>query len=201
MLEELWKELDFEMKTCKRCKLYQNRKNVVLGQGNKKSPIMFIGEVPNSDEDEQGKTFVGTMGGLLTRIFTSVDLEREELYLTNVVKCKPDGTKGADDEDIEICYAYLEAEIALLNPKLIVTMGVTPTKAILKDRISGTLAMTKLRGKVFDWEGGIKVIPMFHPNFLLRNTSTTEGSPKWLTWQDMKMIKNEYDKLRKEDSY
>lgn len=198
-MDAIWEELNFEIKTCKKCKLCENRKLAVLGNGNRKSPILFVGEAPNTDEDEQGKAFVGVMGDLLTKILTSVSINRDDVYLTNVIKCK--GDKSPDDEDIETCYQYLETEIALLNPKIIVSLGLSPTRVLLKKLNDENLAMTKLRGKVFDWEGNIKLIPVFHPNYLLRNTSTSEGSPKWLTWQDMKMIKNMYDKMTGQDSF
>lgn len=191
---ELWKELEFEIKHCSKCNLHFNRKIPVVGEGNINTPIMFVGEAPGEKEDVVGKPFVGKSGGLFTKIFNSVDLAREDVYITNIVKCHPKGNRNPEEDEIKICSQYLETQIALINPKIIVTVGSISTKWFLKEKAE--VGITKLRGKIFDWEGDIKVIPIFHPSYLIRNQSTSQGSPKWNTWQDMKLIKMEYEKLK-----
>ena len=151
---------------------------------------MFVGEGPGEEEDEQGRPFVGKAGMLFTKIFNSVNLERDDVYITNVVKCRPPKNRNPESDEISACNRYLETQIALINPKVIVAVGAVVLKALLKDE---NAKISSMRGKEIEWEGGIKLIPIFHPNFLLRNNATEEGSPKWQTWQDMKNIKAMYD--------
>ncbi len=200
MKENIWKELKFEVENCSKCRLCKTRNNSVPGEGNVNSPIVFIGEGPGEDEDKSGRPFVGRAGQLLTKIFNTVDLKREDVYITNIVKCRPPENRAPEDDEMESCYPYLETQIALINPKMIVTVGAVSTKYILKEQVKE--GITKIRGQVFDWEAGIKVVPILHPSYLLRNASTAEGSPKWLTWQDMKYIKSQYDKyVEEEENY
>lgn len=186
----LWEEMEFQIKNCKSCKLCNTRRKAVPGEGNKKSPIMFIGEGPGEEEDEQGRPFVGKAGMLFTKIFNSVNLERDDVYITNVVKCRPPKNRNPESDEISACNRYLETQIALINPKVIVAVGAVALKALLKDE---NAKISSMRGKEIEWDGGIKLIPIFHPSFLLRNNATEEGSPKWQTWQDMKNIKAMYD--------
>ena len=186
----LWEEMEFQIKNCKSCKLCNTRRKAVPGEGNKKSPIMFIGEGPGEEEDEQGRPFVGKAGMLFTKIFNSVNLERDDVYITNVVKCRPPKNRNPESDEISACNRYLETQIALINPKVIVAVGAVALKALLKDE---NAKISSMRGKEIEWDGGIKLIPIFHPSFLLRNNATEEGSPKWQTWQDMKNIKSMYD--------
>lgn len=197
-MENFWEDLIFEIKSCTKCKLAMARGKAVPGEGNTTSPIMFIGEGPGAEEDDQGKPFVGKAGQLLTKILQSVDIKREDVYITNVVKCRPPDNRLPEDDELKACYPYLEAQIALINPKIIVTVGGTATRAMLSNVVDFSkpdTGITKMRGKVYSWDAGIKVIPIFHPSYLLRHAETGEGSPKWLTWQDMKMIKSEYDNI------
>jgi len=193
----LWEELKFEVSICDRCRLSQNRTNPVLGEGNTKTLLMFVGEAPGKEEDENGRPFLGKAGQLLTKIFNSVQLEREEVYITNVVKCRPPRNRNPEEDELEACNRYLETQIALINPKLIVPVGAVASKYFLKEKMQD--GISAVRGKIFDWDGGIKIIPIFHPSYLLRNTSTKEGSPKWLTWQDMQNIKEMYENLKEAD--
>ena len=186
----LWEEMEFQIKSCKSCKLCNTRKKAVPGEGNKKSPVMFIGEGPGEEEDEQGRPFVGKAGMLFTKIFNSVNLERDDVYITNIVKCRPPKNRNPEQDEIDACCKYLETQIALINPKIIVAVGGVALKSLLKDEDA---KISRLRGKEITWEGGIKLFPIFHPSFLLRNNGTEEGSPKWQTWQDMKKIKEFYD--------
>jgi len=177
---------------CRRCPLGDNRTNLVFGEGDPEADLMLIGEAPGETEDQTGRPFVGRAGQLLTQILASVGIKREEVYITNVVKCRPPGNRVPTHAEMEACWDWLAAQIALVNPKIIVTLGNTPTQKLL-----GTNeGITKLRGRFYLWKGGIEVFPMFHPSYLLRNPSRKKGSPKYLTWQDIKAVAERLSLLR-----
>ena len=190
---ELLNSIKTDIAKCQKCPLHSSRTNTVPGEGNFENRIMFIGEGPGADEDEQGIPFVGRSGQLLTKIIESVGFERKEVYITNIVKCRPPGNRNPEESEMKACSPFLESQIALINPKIIVTVGAVPTKWILKEQVD-KVGITKIRGQIFNWRG-IKVIPVLHPSYLLRNPSTAEGKPKWQTWQDMLFIKKEYDTI------
>ncbi|PMP86902.1 MAG: uracil-DNA glycosylase [Thermodesulfobium narugense] len=174
-----------ETKTCKRCKLSETRKNVVFGEGPINPEIMVIGEGPGETEDIQGRPFVGKAGQLLTKIFESVGLNRDEIYITNVVKCRPPGNRNPFPEEIEQCRPFLDAQIKILDPKIIILLGAVACKTILKNFSS----ITKIRGEII-LQDNRYFIPMFHPSYLLRNASRSVGSPRWLTWKDIQKVKH-----------
>lgn len=179
-------------RTCRRCPLHRSRTNLVFGEGNPRADLMFIGEAPGETEDQTGRPFVGKAGQLLSQILAAVGIDRSEVYITNVVKCRPPGNRVPTKAEMEACWDWLAAQIALVNPLLIVTLGNTPTQKLL-----GTSeGITKLRGRFFQWKGGIEVFPMFHPSYLLRNPSKKKGSPKYLTWLDIKAVKERLLLLR-----
>lgn len=181
--------INIEISQCKACDLHTTRTNTVPGAGSPSSRLMLIGEAPGEDEDKQGIPFVGRAGKLLTKILQSVGFTRDEIYVTNIVKCRPPKNRNPQESEIKACSNFLESQIAIVNPKIIVTVGAIATKAIInKEKI------TKIRGTFFEWRG-IRVMPILHPSYLLRNPSVEEGKPKWLTWQDMLLIKREYDKI------
>ncbi len=126
----------------------------------------------------------------MTKILQSVDIKREDIFITNMVKCRPPGNRNPSKSEIETCLPYLETQIALINPKIIVTLGNVPTQHLLET----TQEITKLRSQWFDWIGEIKIFPMFHPS-LLRNEGTFPGSPKDLTWKDIKTLKQAINKF------
>ncbi|MGQ9473434.1 MAG: uracil-DNA glycosylase [Candidatus Caldatribacteriaceae bacterium] len=190
--EELLEEIKREVEKCTLCVLSKNRQKVVLGEGNADAIIMFIGEGPGEEEDHTGRPFVGKAGQLLTKILQSVNIPREEVYIANMVKCRPPGNRTPTKEEMELCFPYLEAQIAIVNPSLIVTLGSVSTSFLLETKES----ISKLRGKWFDWRGGKKIFPMFHPSFLLRYESRSPGSPKYLTWMDIQEVKRVYDLLK-----
>lgn len=177
---------------CKACPLADQRKNVVFGDGNYNTKLMFIGEGPGADEDEQGLPFVGKAGQLLTQILSAVKIDRKDVYITNIVKCRPPGNRVPAPEEMIVCDQHLQAQIMLINPALIVLLGNTPTRWILKT----SEGITKIRGKWFEWRG-VPVMPMFHPSYLLRNSSSKEGSAKHLTWMDIQEVKKQWDAVRK----
>lgn len=179
---------------CKNCGLCQTRKTVVFADGNPEAKLMIIGEGPGQMEDEQGLPFVGRAGQLLDRIFASVNIDRQrDTYICNIVKCRPPQNRVPTKEEAEACRPYLDAQITFVKPELILLAGTTAVQAVLqvKDPIS------RIRGKWFDYKNGAKVMPIFHPSFLLRNDSKEVGSPKWLMWQDIKEVRRALDELKK----
>ncbi len=172
-------------KGCRRCPLAEGRKTVVFGEGNPRASLMFVGEGPGEVEDDTGRPFVGPAGQLLTQILASVGIPREEVYIANIVKCRPPGNRVPTRAETEACWEWLSAQIALINPRIIVTLGNTPTSWFL----NSSEGITQLRGRFHRWRGGIEVFPMYHPSYLLRNPSKAKGSPKHQTWQDIQTVK------------
>ncbi len=185
-------DLEERVRSCQRCALAQNRTHLVFGEGKAPTDLMLIGEAPGEVEDQTGRPFVGPAGQLLTQILQSVGLSREEVYITNVVKCRPPGNRVPTREEMGACWEWLSAQIALVRPKIIVTLGNTPTHWLL-GRPEG---INELRGRFYPWKGGMEVFPMFHPSYLLRNPSKAKGSPKYLTWLDIQAVKERLSSLR-----
>ncbi len=185
-------EAERQAKVCTKCRLHQSRTTVVFGEGSTKSPVMFIGEGPGEVEDATGRPFVGPAGQKLTEILESVGIARESVYIGNMVKCRPPGNRTPQKDEIETCWPYLEAQIRHIKPKIIVALGNVPAQYFLKT----TEGITTLRGRFFPWRDGIAIYCMFHPSYLLRNPSREPGSPKYLTWQDIKKLKERLDESR-----
>ena len=156
---------------------------------------MLIGEAPGFYEDKEGKPFVGKAGQLLDKIFESVGLTRKrDVYICNTVKCRPPENRNPEPDEKEACRNFLKAQIDIIQPKIILLCGNVAVQSILGS-VGG---ITKIRGKWFQGDEtvhGAKLMPIFHPSYLLRNDSREKGSPKWLMWQDIQEIKREYDKL------
>lgn len=188
---EAWERLISAAKQCEKCPLASGRQNVVFGEGDRSTRLLFVGEAPGLEEDQQGIPFVGRAGQLLTRIFEAADIDRKDIFITNVVKCRPPGNRVPSIEEMLACEDFLKAQIALINPAILVCLGATPTKWILKTGES----ISRVRGKWFDWKG-IKVMPMFHPSFLLRNQSKKKGGPKDLTWTDIQEVRDRWLECR-----
>jgi len=150
---------------------------------------MFVGEGPGEVEDSTGRPFVGPAGQKLDEVLASVKMCRKEAYITNIVKCRPPGNRVPSRAEMEVCAPYLEAQIALINPGLIVALGNTSTQWLMPD-VPG---ITKSHGMFFSWRGGIQLLPMFHPSYLLRNPSRMKGSPKYLTWIDIQKVRRWLD--------
>jgi DNA polymerase len=167
-----------ELGDCKRCKLHRTRKTIVFGEGHEKATLMFIGEGPGYDEDVQGKPFVGRAGQLLTKIIESINLSREEVYIANIIKCRPPQNRNPEPDEIQSCNPFLMKQINAIQPKIICALGAFSAQTLLKTDAK----ITALRGKLYDL-GGIKVIPTYHPAFLLRNPEK-----KREVWEDMKKI-------------
>jgi uracil-DNA glycosylase len=166
---------------CVRCKLHtQGRKQIVFGVGNPEADLMFVGEAPGADEDVQGIPFVGRAGQLLTKIIEAIDLKREDVYIANVIKCRPPGNRNPEQDEVETCEPFLFQQIDIIKPKVIVALGTFAARALLRtlDPIS------RLRGRVYDYRGA-KLIPTFHPAYLLRNPASKRD-----VWEDMKVVRN-----------
>lgn len=180
---------------CDKCELSKTRTNIVFSGGIPNHKMMLIGEAPGYYEDQKGEPFVGKAGQLLDKIFASVGLSRQkDVYICNTLKCRPPNNRDPLPEEKEACYPYLEAQIEILKPKIILICG----KVALATMLNTGTGITKVRGKWFDGPFGSKMMPIFHPSYLLRNDSHEKGSPKWLMWQDIQEIKRAYDSLEAE---
>ena len=164
--------------------------NLVFGEGDPDAKLMIVGEAPGQDEDEQGRPFVGRSGQLLDRILDSVGIYRDDAYVTNMVKYRPPGNRNPTTQEIQQSEPLLLEQIKLIRPQVISTLGNVPTQYFIgtKDGI------TKTHGNWYEWNG-VKVFPLYHPAYLLRNPSREKGSPKWQMWQDMKELKRVLDEL------
>lgn len=163
---------------CRRCSLHQTRTRTVPGQGNPAPEILFVGEAPGADEDRQGLAFVGAAGQLLTRMIAAMGFTREQVFIANVLKCRPPNNRPPLPEEMETCLPYLRAQIAALKPKVIVALGATAIRGLLGE----TLGITKLRGRWLSFDG-IPVMPTFHPSYLLRTPSA-----KHAAWDDLQAV-------------
>lgn len=176
-----------EMSICKKCVLFECRHNVVFGEGNPKTELMFVGEGPGEDEDTTGRPFVGKAGELLDKIIVAMGLSRESIYIANVVKCRPPGNRNPSDEEITACATYLKRQIFAIRPKVIVSLG-----AIASSFFSGSkIKISSIRGSFFEWNN-IKIMPTFHPSYLLRNPSD-----KKLVWHDVQKVMEYLDYNKK----
>ena len=165
---------------CTRCKLAGlGRTQVVFGAGNPDADLMFVGEAPGADEDVQGVPFVGRAGQLLTKIIEAIGLGREEVYIANVIKCRPPQNRNPEPDEIETCEPFLFRQIEIIKPTVIVTLGKFAAQTLLRSEEP----ISRLRGRIFEYHGA-KLIPTFHPAYLLRNPSS-----KREVWEDMKLAK------------
>ena len=185
------KELSKECIECVSCSLSKTRTNVVVWKGNEKAKLVIIGEGPGEQEDKSGLPFVGRAGKMLDTALAAVNIDPlEDCYITNIVKCRPPNNRKPTASESDACMPWLNKQIELLSPKIIVLAGSTATESFLgvKEPIS------KIRGKWIE-KDNIKYMPIFHPSYLLRNPSKEKGKPKWLTWQDLKKIKKELNSI------
>ena len=159
-----WEELEKSIENCQKCKLCRGRKNIVFGTGNKEADIMFIGEGPGADEDEQGEPFVGKAGKLMDMAFTALGIKREEIYIANIVKCRPPSNRNPEQDEEQACLNYLRNQVILVKPKIIVLLG----SVALKNILGQEYGITATRGKWIE-KRGIFYIPTWHPAALLRD--------------------------------
>ena len=166
---------------CTRCKLHKlGRKQVVFGVGNPNAALMFVGEAPGADEDQQGEPFVGRAGQLLTKIIEAIGLQRSDVYIANVIKCRPPGNRNPEPDEVATCEPFLNEQIDLVKPRIIVALGTFAAHALLKT----DAPISRLRGRVHEYRGGSKLIPTFHPAFLLRSPDRKRD-----VWEDMKKVR------------
>ena len=177
--EAALKALREEIGDCKRCKLSPGRKNIVFGAGSPDARLMFIGEGPGREEDLQARPFVGDAGMLLTRLIEKMGFRREDVYIANIVKCRPPMNRDPERDEIEICRGYIEKQIEIINPQVIISLGRISSQTLIGNT---ALKMTSTRGRFFDYNG-TPLMPTFHPAYLLRNPKD-----KWLTWSDAQKV-------------
>jgi DNA polymerase len=173
---------------CTRCKLSQGRKTIVFGSGSPEARLMVIGEGPGEEEDRQGKPFVGRAGQLLTKMLESVGIARDEVYLCNIVKCRPPGNRNPEPEEIAACSPFLAGQLGAVRPGVIGALGTFAAQTLLRTR----QPISRLRGQLHAY-GDAVLIPTFHPAFLLRNPGP---SYRRLAYEDMKLLRREYDRVR-----
>ena len=176
--EESLETIRAELGECLRCDLGRTRTNLVFGVGNPRARIVFVGEAPGRDEDLQGEPFVGEAGQLLTKIIQAMGLERNEVYICNVLKCRPPNNRNPQPAEIEQCHPFLLRQLRAIGPGAIVALGTFAAHTLLKSKEP----ISKLRGKFHDYHG-IPLMPTFHPAFLLRNASM-----KREVWEDMQQV-------------
>jgi uracil-DNA glycosylase len=166
---------------CTRCKLHGlGRRQIVFGVGNPEADLMFVGEAPGADEDIQGEPFVGRAGQLLTKIIEAIGLKRSEVYIANILKCRPPGNRNPEPDEVVTCEPFLSRQIDSIHQKVIVALGSFAAKALLRS----DAPISRIRGHVFDYRGGAKLIPTFHPAFLLRSPERKRD-----VWEDMKKVR------------
>ncbi len=179
-------ELNSLIKDCTKCLLHKSRNKFVFGVGNPDADILVVGEGPGADEDKQGEPFVGRAGKLLNDILKAINFKREEVYIANIVKCRPPGNRTPLIEEMDSCFPYLSKQIELIKPKLILALGLTAAQGLLKKRDS----LTSMRGKIFDYRG-IKTMVTYHPAALLRNPQWKRGC-----WEDVQKFRKLYDEMQ-----
>jgi len=172
-------ELRATIGDCRKCKLSRQRTHIVFGEGNANARLMFIGEAPGREEDLQARPFVGEAGTLLTRLIEKMGFARTDVYIANIVKCRPPMNRDPDPEEIEACRGFLEKQIEIIQPKVIMSLGRISSQTLTGDT---KLKITAVRGRRFDYKG-IPMIPTFHPAYLIRTPKD-----KWLTWADAQKV-------------
>ena len=178
---ETWEQLEEGISNCNKCKLCQNRTNIVLGVGNKEADVMFIGEGPGADEDREGIPFVGKAGKLMDQALIGLGIKRDKLYIANIVKCRPPGNRNPEEDEATACMDYLRSQVMLIKPKIIVLLGSVALKNILGDEYGITAA----RGKWIE-KKGIIYMPTGHPAALLR-----DEAKKIEFWDDLKEVRSQ----------
>ena len=179
-----WEELEHSIIDCKKCKLCKNRTNIVFGTGNKNADIMFIGEGPGADEDKQGEPFVGKAGKLMNEAFKGIGINREDVYIANIVKCRPPSNRVPEEDEATACLNYLRNQVILVKPKIIVLLGSTALKNILGKEYG----ITNTRGRWIERKG-IMYMPTWHPAALLR-----DENKKIEFWKDLKQVQLKINK-------
>lgn len=177
--EAALKTLREEIGDCKRCRLSKGRTNIVFGEGNSDTRLMFVGEAPGREEDLQARPFVGDAGMVLTRLIEKMGFERGDVYIANIVKCRPPMNREPEIDEIQSCRGFVEKQIEIINPEVIMSLGRISAQTLIGN---AKLKITAIRGNFFDYKG-IALMPTFHPAYLIRNPKD-----KWLTWGDAQKV-------------
>ncbi len=180
--QETLETIRADLGDCRRCRLAAGRSHIVFGEGNPRAKLVFVGEGPGFEEDQQGRPFVGAAGQLLTKIIEAIHLTRGQVYICNIVKCRPPGNRTPLADEIETCAPFVERQIAAIKPDFICTLGGVAAQRILRT----TEPISRLRGRFQDYNG-IRVLPTYHPAYLLRNADKKRD-----VWEDMKLLIKEY---------
>jgi uracil-DNA glycosylase len=183
---ETLEEIRAELGDCRRCELGASRKNLVFGVGNPHARIVFVGEAPGRDEDLKGEPFVGEAGQILTRLITRMGFTREDVYICNVLKCRPPNNRDPQKDEIGKCGPFMLRQVQAIGPEVIVALGAFAAHTLLQS----TVPISKLRGKFHDYQG-IPLMPTYHPSFLLRNRGNSEVY--WTVWEDMTQVLKKLD--------
>jgi DNA polymerase len=179
---ETLESIQADLGDCQRCNLARGRNRIVFGDGSPNARLMFIGEGPGAEEDRQGKPFVGAAGQLLTRIIAAMKRSRDQVYICNIIKCRPPGNRNPESDEIKTCFPFLARQIAAIQPDFIIALGTIAAQTLLGTATS----ISRLRGRFHEYQG-IKVVPTYHPAYLLRNPDKKRD-----VWEDMKMLMKEY---------
>jgi uracil-DNA glycosylase len=179
---ETLEQIRSDLGDCRRCKLWRTRTNVVFGEGNPRAELMFVGEAPGADEDATGRPFVGRAGKLLDKMIEAIGMKREQVYIANVVKSRPPENREPERDEVTACSPFVFRQIAVIRPRLIVTLGNPATRELLETRTG----ISRLRGNLQDYPrvDGIKVLPTFHPAYLLRSPDKKREA-----WEDLKKVR------------
>ncbi len=180
-------ELEQEALSCKRCRLWETRNKVVFGAGNPNADLVLVGEAPGGEEDRQGIPFVGRAGLLLTKILKSIDFEREEVFIANVLKCRPPENRDPLADEVEACEQFLVEQIMAIKPKIICALGAFAARTLLK--LGPSTSIGSLRGVVHNYHG-VPLVATYHPAYLLRSPNKKRD-----TWEDVKFLRRLYEKL------
>lgn len=182
IVDDSLEKIRVDLGNCQRCKLWETRANLVFGEGSETAELMFVGEAPGADEDASGRPFVGRAGQLLTKMIEAISFKREDVYIANILKSRPPGNRNPEADETKACIPFLFRQIAVIKPKLIVTLGNPATQGLLETKTG----ITKIRGEFQDYPRipGIKVLPTFHPAYLLRSPDKKREA-----WEDLKKVK------------
>jgi uracil-DNA glycosylase family 4 len=184
MVYESMEDIRIAIEKCRACPLYKTRTNIVFGTGNEEARLVFVGEAPGADEDKQGEPFVGRAGQKLTQIIEAIGLSRPEVYIANVLKCRPPGNRNPLPDEIKACEPYLIAQLRLIKPRVICALGTFAAQTLLRT----TQSISRLRGRFHTYQG-IKLMPTYHPAYLLRNPKFKRN-----VWEDVQKVRAEYDR-------
>ena len=180
-----WAQLYEQIGACQKCRLCETRNNVVPGEGNPHAALMFIGEGPGQDEDRQGRPFVGRSGELLTRMIHAIGMERSEVYICNIVKCRPPRNRNPEPDEAAACLNYLRAQVALVRPRVVVLLGKVACQYTLRDQVF----ITRDHGQWYE-QKGVWFMPTYHPSFLLR-----DPAKKREAWEDFQKVRDKLNEL------